>query len=110
MSYYLKGTDVLDKYHEENSVSPNGTSEYIYTIPTGETWNILEFGGSASINQTEVQFYYSNDGGVSWINPYDNTTNRIRVIHLQNGLVGTIPFQNALKFTGNNGLIGRAHV
>jgi len=101
----------LDKYYEadEVAVRSNGTPGTAYrdlSIPENERWEVSEFGGSASIDSTEVELLYSEDNGSTWTNPYDDGTTKIRCIHLSAGNTSKI-FLPGLLFTGGSGHILR---
>jgi len=99
---------ILDKFYEADNVATRGASGTAgasfqdYSIPSGEVWQVRELGGSASIDQTEVELLYTENSGTSWINPYDSSTTKIRCIHLQNGNVSIITSM-VLQFTGGAG-------
>lgn len=99
-------TSIMDKFYEADDVGTRGASgtagslSQNYTISSGELWHITAFGGSADIDQTEVELLYSEDGGSTFTNPYDSTTDKIRCLHLQNGLVAKVILD--LYFTGNS--------
>lgn len=99
--FQINPEKVLDKYYEEDEVPIRGSKERIIIIPDGEMWNIQIFGGSSNNNSCEAQIMSSNDGGVTWGNPWDSEAQKIRAIHLDKGVVGTCIFKNPLKFKGS---------
>lgn len=89
MPYEYSGYYILDKMFEAKNVamknSSGNTVTKDYIIPKGETWCIKAFGGSASVNQAEIEFLFSSDQGVTWLNPYDGTNDKIRCLNLIKG-------------------------
>jgi len=99
-----EGMAILDRYFEHDSVPKlGGVESRIYDVPDGVTWAIQEFGGSSNNNSCEVQLLASLDGGNTWGHPWDENAEKIRAIHLDKGVVGSVRFANPLKFTGDNG-------
>lgn len=97
----------LDKYYEADSIAVAsgdplvaGSDTKDYTIPDGEEWTINEFGGSSSIDSTEVELLWTDDGGSTWSNPYDSSTTKLRCLHLNSGNVAKVIDMN-LKFEGD---------
>ena len=105
--------NVLDKFFEADNLGTRGASGTAgsayqdYYIPAGEDWIIEEMGGSASIDQTEIELLYSTDSGATWINPFDVTASKIRSIHLQNGTVGSVGGLRLYFFGGMGGKLLR---
>ena len=100
----------LDKFFEADDVAVKsggtpGSDYQDYSLASGERWIIEEFGGSASIDQTEVELLYSEDNGSTFENPFDSNSTKIRCIHLQNG--GTVVQRLDLTFIGGTNRILR---
>ncbi len=86
--------NTLDKFFEADDVptQSGGTPGQLtrnISIPAGENWHINKFGGSADIEQTEIELLYSEDNGATFINPFDFGQVKIRCLHLQNGGIQT---------------------
>ena len=97
----------LDKFFEGDSVAVAtgdplvpGSDSKVYTIPDKVIWTLTEFGGSSNIDSTEVELLYSDDEGSTWTNPYDDSANKLRCIHLGAGTTSKI-FFGGLRFVGS---------
>lgn len=91
---------LIEKVFEAKNLVTEVPAQKNYVIPNGETWTITQFGASASDMTVEVEFRYSNDGGSTWTNPFDNTEDVLRCLLLnQNTVVDEIT--NPMVFTGS---------
>lgn len=101
----------LNKYFEADEIAKAtvgsgtllipGTANKDYIIPDGKTWSIYLFGGNSSVCECELQLLYSEDGGNTWSNPFDDSAEKLACIHVDCGYHGERHFTNGFEFTGS---------
>jgi len=77
-----------------------GTLIRDYIIPDGKIWCICSFHGSSNIDNCEIELLYSDDGGNTWKNPFDDEADKLICLHLD-GSCGGHEFTSGFEFTGS---------
>jgi hypothetical protein len=104
-----KEPNVLDIVHEEKDIPEESEdTEYKFSVPEKEVWIIDIFGGSASINNVEIEFSYSDDNGETWKHPSSSSSSEvIRSLHLTEGNSSSCSFRNPIRIVGGNNIFLR---
>jgi len=76
-----------------------------YPIADGKKWVIESFGGCSKYGLAEIELLYSQDGGATFIHPYDPESDEVRCLQLSGGNPKQFDFRGIEFLGGTDHLI-----